>query len=68
MSQAPSFLGMPLDAALDLARSLGLPEPEIIRTCAPRRREEEPQGTLRVIRVRDAQWTVSAFQDASPKE
>ena len=61
-----NVLGMPLEAALTLCRAQGLPEPEVITTQAPRNQRSE--GTLRVIRVREGQWTVSAFMDDTPKE
>jgi len=61
-----NVLGMPLEDALALCRAQGLPEPEVITTCAPRGQRSE--GTLRVIRVREGQWTVSAFMDETPKE
>ena len=64
--QPDSVLGMPLDAALALCRAQGLPEPAIVATQAPRGQRSE--GTLRVIRVREGQWTVSAFMDDTPKE
>ena len=61
-----NVLGMRLDAALALCRAQGMAEPEIIATQAPRGQRSE--GTLRVIRVREGQWTVSSFMDATPKE
>lgn len=63
---AVNVLGMRLDAALSLCRAQGMAEPEIIVTQAPRLQRSE--GTLRVIRVREGQWTVSSFMDATPKE
>jgi len=58
-------LGMRLDDALALAYQKGL-EPTIVHTSAPRAQREG--GTLRVIRVREGEWTVSAFMDDTPKE
>ncbi len=57
---------MPLEDALRLCRAHGMAEPEVIATHAPRGQRSE--GTLRVIRVRPGQWTVSAFMDETPKE
>ena len=57
------LLGMRLEDALALMRERGL-EASVISTCAPRNQQEG--GTLRVIRVRGCELTVSAFQDGSP--
>ena len=66
MSQLVSVLGMRLDDALALCRARGMAEPVIIATHAPRGQRSE--GTLRVIRVREGEWTVSSFMDETPKE
>ena len=66
MIPAEQLLGMRLEDALSLCRAQGLAEPEVIATHAPRGQRSE--GTLRVIRVREGQWTVSAFMDNTPKE
>ncbi len=66
-----SLLGLPLEEALARVRAWGVEEPKVIVTQAPRRRQEEsqgtPQGTLRVLRVKDGELTVSAFQDGWPR-
>ena len=61
-----SVLGMPLDEALALARRIGMGEIRITQTLAPR--DQRSGGTLRVIRVREDEWTVAAFQDDTPRE
>ncbi len=61
-----NVLGMRLEDALSLCRAKGMAEPRIIATHAPRGQRSE--GTLRVVRVREGEWTVSAFMDAAPKE
>ena len=61
-----NVLGMRLDDALALWRSHHLPEPSIVAAHAPRSQRSE--GSLRVIRVREGQWTVSSFMDDTPKE
>lgn len=60
MNSMESVLGMRLDEALQILRGMGI-EPEIVTTTEPRNQREG--GTLRVIRVRDGEITVSAFQD-----
>ena len=71
MANWESLLGLPLEKALDIARTWGM-EPKVLVTCAPRRKGEdsaEPrEGTLRVIRVREGELTVSAFQDGDPRK
>ena len=71
MANWESLLGLPLDQALETARAWGL-EPRVLVTCAPRRRGDdsaEPrEGTMRVIRVREGELTVSAFQDGDPRK
>ena len=71
MANWESLLGLPLQTALETARAWGV-EPKVLVTCAPRRKGEEDtgmrEGTLRVIRVRDGELTVSAFQDGDPKK
>ena len=76
MANWESLLGLPLEKALDIARTWGA-EPRVLITCAPRRKGEEDtgmrEGTLRVIRARagdtsgEGELTVSAFQDGAPK-
>ena len=71
MSQWECLLGLPLDKALEIARTWGA-EPKVLVTCAPRRKGEEDtgsrEGTLRVIRAREGELTVSAFQDGDPRK
>ncbi len=71
MANWQSLLGLPLDKALETARAWGL-EPKVLVTCAPRRKGDdsaEPrEGTMRVIRVREGELTVSAFQDGDPRQ
>ncbi len=65
-----SLLGLPLDKAVDIARAWGM-DPKVLVTCAPRRKGEEEsaprQGTMRVIRAREGELTVSAFSDGKPR-
>ena len=71
MANWQSLLGLPLETALQTARTWGA-EPKVLVTCAPRRKGEENsgarEGTLRVIRARDGELTVSAFQDGDPRQ
>ena len=71
MANWESLLGLPLDQALETARAWGV-EPKVRVTCAPRRKGEEDagmrEGTLRVIRARAGELTVSAFQDGDPRK
>ena len=71
MANWQSLLGLPLDKALEAARAWGV-EPKVLVTCAPRRKGEEDtgmrEGTLRVIRARAGELTVSAFQDGEPRK
>ena len=71
MANWESLLGLPLDQALETARAWGV-EPKVLVTCAPRRKGEEDtgarEGTLRVIRAREGELTVSAFQDGDPRK
>ena len=71
MANWESLLGLPLDVALETARAWGV-EPKVLVTCAPRRKGEEDsavrEGTMRVIRARTGELTVSAFQDGDPKK
>ncbi|MBE5811773.1 MAG: hypothetical protein E7318_12695 [Clostridiales bacterium] len=71
MAKWESLLGLPLETALAAARAWGM-EPKVLVTCAPRRKGEEDtgarEGTLRVIRVREGELTVSAFQDGDPRK
>ena len=66
-----TLLGLPLDKALDIARAWGV-EPKVLVTCAPRRKGEEDtgvrEGTMRVIRARENELTVSAFPDGDPRK
>ena len=65
-----ALLGLPLEAALKTARAWGA-EPRVLVTNAPRRKGDDAaqprEGTLRVIRVREGELTVSAFQDGEPR-
>ena len=71
MANWESLLGLPLDQAVETVRAWGL-EPKVLVTCAPRRKGEESaasrEGTLRVIRSRAGELTVSAFQDGDPRK
>ena len=71
MADWASLLGLPLDKAVGTARAWGV-EPKVLVTCAPRRKGEEDtgarEGTLRVIRAREGELTVSAFQDGDPRK
>ena len=71
MAKWDSLLGLPLDKALETARAWGS-EPTVLVTCAPRRKGEEDtgtrEGTMRVIRAREGELTVSAFQDGDPRK
>ena len=66
-----SLLGLPLETALETARAWGV-EPKVLVTCAPRRKGEDSaaprEGTLRVIRAREGELTVSAFPDGDPRK
>ena len=57
-------LGMTLEAALEILHGEGI-EPTVVETRAPR--TERTDGTLRVIRVRGNELTVSAFMDGQPR-
>ena len=71
MADWASLLGLPLDKAAGIARAWGI-EPKVLITCAPRRKGEAcadaQEGTLRVIRAREGELTVSAFQDGDPRQ
>ena len=71
MADWASLLGLPLDKAVETARAWGV-EPKVLVTCAPRRKGEDSaearEGTLRVIRAREGELTVSAFQDGDPRK
>ena len=71
MANWETLLGLPLDKALDIARTWGV-EPKVLVTCAPRRKGEEDtgvrEGTMRVIRAREMELTVSAFPDGDPRK
>ena len=60
-------LGMRLPDALALAEKEGV-QVNVTTTTAPRREHMDAEGTLRVIRVKGNEWTVSAFMDETPKE
>ena len=70
MKNWASLLGLPLEEAIKTARAWGC-DPQVVVTCAPRRKAEENaaprEGTLRVIRARVNELTVSAFQDGDPR-
>ena len=71
MADWSSLLGLPLDKAVEIARAWGV-EPKVLVTCAPRRKGEESaearQGTMRVIRARAGELTVSMFRDGDPRK
>jgi hypothetical protein len=71
MANWESLLGLPLEKALDIARTWSM-EPKVLVTCAPRRKGKEDtgarEGTFRVIRAREGELTVSAFQDGDPRK
>ncbi len=71
MAKWESLLGLPLEIALEKARAWG-EEPKVLVTRAPQRKGADDaaprEGTLRVIRVRDGELTISAFQDGAPKK
>lgn len=66
MTSPVNLLGLPLEDALAKAQAMGLPKPAIIITQPPRGQREG--GTLRVLRVRENEWVVSAFLDGTPTE
>lgn len=61
MEPMKQVLGLDLEEALRRLRAMVV-EPEVVTACAPGTSREG--GTLRVIRVRGNEITVSAFQDA----
>ena len=71
MANWESLLGLPLQTALETARAWGV-EPKVLVTCAPRRKGEEAsavrEGTMRVIRAREGELTVSVFPDGDPRK
>ena len=77
MANWESLLGLPLQNALETARTWSV-EPKVLVTCAPRRKGEDSaaprEGTLRVIRAREGdapgegELTVSAFPDGDPRK
>ena len=71
MANWESLLGLPLEKALDIARTWSM-EPKVLVTCAPRRKGEEAsavrEGTMRVIRAREMELTVSVFPDGDPRK
>ena len=58
------LLGLPLEEALARLSAAGITA-TVVETAAPRPRSG---GTLRVVRVRDGELTVSAFMDDTPHE
>jgi len=54
-----SLLGLTLAEALEEIRALGLPEPRILRI----QPEKHPEGTERVVRVRNAELLTARFPD-----
>ena len=71
MTDWASLLGLPLDKAVETARAWGV-EPKVLVTCAPRRKGEEAsavrEGTMRVIRAREGELTISVFPDGDPRK
>ncbi|MGN0754625.1 MAG: hypothetical protein ACI4ME_09200 [Aristaeellaceae bacterium] len=77
MADWSSLLGLPLEKALETARAWGC-EPRVLVTRAPRRKGDDapppregtlrPRGTLRVIRARENEVTVSTFMDGDPRQ
>ena len=59
------LLGLRLEDALSLLAARGV-TPTVVETCTPRGPREG--GTLRVIRVRGTELTVSAFQNGIPSD
>ena len=59
------LLGLRLEEALSILAARGV-TPTVVETSAPRKQREG--GTLRVIRVRGTELTVSAFQDGFPSD
>ena len=59
------LLGLRLEDALSVFAERGV-TPTVVTACAPRNPREG--GTLRVIRVRGTELTVSAFQDGIPSD
>ena len=59
------LLGLRLEDALRVLEAQGA-TPTVVRTQAPRNPRED--GTLRVIRVRGTELTVSAFRDGIPSD
>lgn len=56
--------GLPLETALERLKAEGK-TPQIVKTCAPRRRDEAREGILRVLRYDEArnELTVALFAD-----
>ncbi len=61
---ATELLGLPLEEALRRWAEAGRETPCVVCTADPRGQRQT--GTLRVIRVRDGEWTVARFFDADP--
>ena len=59
------LLGLRLEDALSILEARGV-TPTVVTTQAPRHSRET--GTLRVIRVRGTELTVSAFEDSIPSD
>ena len=67
MPEMQCVLGMRLPDALALAEKEGI-QVSVTTTTAPRRAQTDVQGTLRGIRGKGNEWTVSTFMDETPKE
>ena len=59
------LLGLPLEEALRRWEAEGLPAPAVTQTQDPR--GARPEGTLRLVRVREGNWTVARFADGDPR-
>ena len=59
------LLGLPLEEALRRWEAEGRPAPAVTQTQDPR--GARPEGTLRLVRVREGSWTVARFADGDPR-
>ena len=59
------LLGLPLEEALRRWEAEGRPAPAVTHTQDPR--GARPEGTLRLVRVREGNWTVARFADGDPR-
>ena len=59
------LLGLPLEEALRRWEAAGRPAPAVTQTQDPR--GARPEGTLRLVRVREGGWTVARFADGDPR-